>query len=224
VLRRWLWLPAMAVLLMAPQSRAQLSGRILYLQPIGRLQSGDLETARGALAAMYGLEVRTLPPIGMPQDAWYAARKRYRAEILLKHLASLLPPEGCAILGVTAADISTTSDEAEDWGVLGLASLDNATCVVSSYRCRNCAPDLGRYRMAKVAVHETGHALGLEHCPDPSCLLADAKGSIHTIDGEYDVCPRCREDLARGGIILPANTAIPWPRPVLAVDRLHAAG
>jgi archaemetzincin len=40
------------------------------------------------------------------------------------------------VLGLTAADISTTKGEIVDWGVMGLGSLDGTAGVISSFRCR----------------------------------------------------------------------------------------
>ena len=49
-------------------------------------------------------------------------------------------------------------------------------------------PGHARQRLAKVAVHEAGHTLGLEHCPTRGCLMEDAEGQVATCDREYDFC------------------------------------
>jgi archaemetzincin len=190
--------------------------RALYLQPLGsELPAADVELVVRALRAFYGLDVRTLPRIELPAAAYYRPRQRYRADKLLDFLQPLLPADGVRILGLTAADISTTKGRVYDWGVLGLGSLDGASGVLSSYRChkRSRGELHARQRLAKVAVHETGHTLGLDHCATDGCLMHDGEGSVLTTDTEYDLCSRCRAELTRRGHPIPPAPEIPWPRP-----------
>ena len=70
-----------------------------------------------------------------------------------------------------------------------------------------------RQRLGKVAVHETGHTLGLDHCSSDGCLMHDGEGTVLTSDTEYDLCARCRGILARAGRVLPSAPKIPWPKP-----------
>lgn len=190
--------------------------RALYLQPLGaELPAADVELVVRALRAFYGLDVRTLPRVELPAAAYYKPRQRYRADKLLDFLAPRLPADGVRILGLTAADISTTKGRVYDWGVLGLGSLDGASGVLSSFRChkRSRGDEHARQRLAKVAVHETGHTLGLDHCTTFGCLMHDGEGSVLTTDTEYDLCGRCRSELQRRGHAVPPSPEIPWPRP-----------
>lgn len=203
-------------LLGAARSAWAAAAKALYIQPLGdALPDEDEALVVLSLREFYGLEVRRLPRVPLPQSAFYSARGRYRADKLLDFLAPRLPGDGERILGLTAADISTTKGKVHDWGVLGLGSLDGAAGVLSSYRChkKSRGPEHARQRLAKVAVHETGHTLGLDHCPTEGCLMQDAEGSVLTTDREYDLCPRCRRLLKDAGRSLPSSPHIPWPRP-----------
>jgi archaemetzincin len=187
-----------------------------YLQPLGQaLPADNVDLVRAGLTALIGVETRLLPRVDLPASAFYGPRRRYRAERLLDFLDGRLPPDGTRILGLTAADISTTKGRIQDWGVLGLGRLDGASSVISAFRCRmkSSGPPNARERLAKVAVHEAGHTLGLAHCPTAGCLMDDAEGHVATCDREYDFCGRCRALLAAAGRPLPPSPKIPWPRP-----------
>ena len=208
--------PAQSV---APGAGSQAAGparRTLYIQPLGQmLPDDDVAIVLTALRAVYGIAVRLLPRVELPPDAYYAPGRRYRAERLLDFLAPRLPSDGLRILGLTAVDISTTKGKVHDWGILGLGSLDGAAGVLSAFRChkKSRGPQHARERLAKVAVHETGHTLGLDHCPQRGCLMEDAEGSVLSTDREYDLCPRCRGLLRQAGYVLPPSPTLPWPRP-----------
>jgi archaemetzincin len=184
----------------------------LYLQPLGpELPLVDSQYVASALRAFYDLEVVELPAVPLPKEAYYAPRHRYRAEKLLDVLEKIIPSDGYRILGLTGVDISTTKDGNPDWGILGLATVDGKVCVISAFRAQRGAKngEHARIRLGKTAVHEIGHTLGLEHCPNAGCLMQDGAGTVLTTDTEYDLCDRCRNRMSLVNAVRP----IPWLRP-----------
>jgi archaemetzincin len=178
---------------------------VIYVQPLGPpMVKADVALVRHSLEAFYGVTVRVAPRSELPRSAYYAPRRRYRAERLLAHLRRNKPADADRILGLTSADISTTKGKHRDWGVVGLATIDGAACVISSFRTGK------RVRLAKAAVHEIGHTLGLEHCPSPGCLMRDARGKVASADSERDLCDRCRAHLAKAGLRIPDKAVSPW--------------
>ena len=191
------------------------AARVVYVQPLAPMPSdAEIACVEQALRGFYDTRVSVLSAIPMPKGAFYAPRQRYRADNVLTALDRLLPERGLRILGVTAADISTTKGNVFDWGIMGLARMPGRSCVVSSFRCKRRAtgPDNATIRLAKTAVHELGHTFGLEHCPTLGCLLEDAGGSVLTTDREYDLCTVCRTKLASAAVVRETR-AIPWPKP-----------
>jgi archaemetzincin len=203
-----------------PESGEQLvpslASKVLYLQPLGaELSTEAVDLVVTALREFYGFQVKGAPSRELPPFAYYPPRKRFRAEKLLSFLAGEAPPDAFRVLGLTAVDISTTKGRVQDWGIMGLATLDGRVAVMSMFRCRRGSRSEAhaRERLGKVAVHEVGHTLGLEHCPTRGCLMEDARGTNTTTDREYVMCPHCRELLRQQGIVLPPDPAPPWPRP-----------
>jgi archaemetzincin len=190
--------------------------RVLVLQPLGEeLSAVDVDLVVTALREFYGFEVKRAPAAALPDRAYYPPRKRYRAERLLDDLAAHAQADAFRVLGLTGVDISTTAHGVQDWGIMGLATIDGRVSVMSMFRCRrgSRSAEHARQRLGKVAVHEVGHTLGLEHCPIRGCLMEDARGTNTTTDREYVLCPRCRALLERAGLALPPNPAPPWPEP-----------
>jgi archaemetzincin len=186
----------------------------LYVQPLGGCSEKNqgIDKVVAALRAFFPMDVRVLDCQELPQSAYYAPRKRYRAERLLDHLNKGMPKDGWRILGLTDVDISTTKGEIFDWGVMGLGEMPGTATVISSFRCRMKARDSahGIERLAKVAVHEIGHTLGLDHCPTVGCLMEDANGKVVTTDRERDFCPRCRALAKRSGFTITEKPKAAW--------------
>ena len=181
---------------LAAQQRAE--GATVALCPLGDFPETLLDDIERGLRAELRTNVLRVPGVALPRAAWYAPRRRYRAERLLDALHGLLRAPATRILGVTEADISTTAHGVGDWGVLGLGDLGGTACVISTYRCRRTARDVAQasFRMVTSCVHEVGHTLGLEHCPDTRCLMTDARGSVLTVDRTSGhLCARCRRRL-----------------------------
>ncbi len=184
---------------------------VVVLAPLGRFPDDLLDEVETTLRDHMQVEVRRLEPMPLPQRAWYAPRKRWRADVLLDVLGEQVAgePETTRILGLTEADISTTKGEIEDWGIFGLGLAPGQAAVVSSYRLRRKARDRAhvRFRVGNVAVHEVGHTFGLPHCAESHCPMQDAEGSIANTDtSNPDLGPQCQAALDAAFPVRPGGT------------------
>lgn len=177
---------------------ARAAETIIAIQPLGEVKQERLDVVKKGLEEAFGLEVKTLAAKPLPKEAWYAPRSRYRADKLLTFLDDQTAAEYRIVIGLTSKDISTTKGEHEDWGIFGLGELGGRVCVVSTFRlnARGADEEKLRERFWKVAVHEVGHVMGLDHCPEKGCIMQDAEASILTVDGEDgEFCGACKAAL-----------------------------
>lgn len=170
----------------------------LLIQPYKGVSAADVEVVKCGIEQLYGLEIEVLPEHDLPASAYYAPRKRYRAAMLLENLNEI-GGSTSRIIGLTSVDISVLRGKTEDWGIFGFGSVGGKPSVLSGYRLTSGGADRALYeaRLQKVANHEVGHTLGLEHCDQESCLMRDAAGKISTIDKmSGTLCARCAAALA----------------------------
>lgn len=221
-MRSWLAFMGAAVLLgqaaevRAAEVRAQAESAepqlraVVVLVVLGEFPAELVDAVEVALERTYQVKVRRRAAIALPQAAWYAPRRRYRADILLDHLGGLVQgmPAGTRVLGLTSVDISTTKGKFKDWGVFGLGELGGTAAVVSGHRLWKKVADREkiRWRVTNTAVHELGHELGLDHCSEPRCPMQDAEGGIANTDDSSGVPgPACAAELERAAPLRPAG-------------------
>lgn len=185
----------LAALPAAAEPASPSSEPVVAILPFGKVSQDVLDRVARELQARLRVQVRFEPPRELPKEAWYAPRKRWRAEKLLAAIDADPPKGAWKVVGVTEAEISTTKDDIPDWRIAGLGNLNGLSCVLSTYIYRKHSKTKAVLlrRVGDVAVHEFGHTLGFDHCETDGCVMSDAKGkAIQSADhstGHY--CARC---------------------------------
>jgi archaemetzincin len=168
--------------------------------PLGQVHPVALSVVAAHLQTILDLPARVSPPLPEPEYALMALRQQYDAGLILKALADP-GADGRLRLAVTAVDICLPILTY----VYGEARLGGLVAVVSLHRLQREPPGGERpphalvyRRLAKVTLHEAGHALGLTHCPVQGCLMAFSQTQSHLDDLDLSFCPACRQRLAAG--------------------------
>jgi len=173
--------------------------RIISLVPVGRVESGHLEWLAEGLASRLPVACWIRPDRLSGEFAYNPARGQYHSTEILKRLLQDPPAESWRILGVTDVDLFIPILTF----VFGEAQLGDTGALVSTHRLRPefygmpNDPELLRVRLLKEALHELGHTLGLQHCPDYLCVMS-ASHSVERIDLKR--AGFCRTCMAAAGL------------------------
>ena len=169
--------------------------KFIRIVPIGHPDAGLVDAAAVALTRELGLPCRDTPGGLDPATTYHPERNQYHSTMLLEALAKLGGDE--LIIGITGIDLYIPILTF----VFGEAKMGAGRALVSYHRLQQEFYGLPRdnalaaARMAKEAVHEAGHALGLTHCDDYQCVMA-ASHSVEWLDLKGTAfCDDCRTTL-----------------------------
>jgi archaemetzincin len=168
----------------------------INLIPLGNVEPVITNEVAKILGSFYKQEVKIQKPQQMTADLKRTKLSRYSADSILKKYKS-----GSQTVLITAIDITIwNKDKKADWGIFGLGIKPGKTCVISTCDCRlgkNVSQKTKLSRIRKVAIHEVGHNLGLDHCVNQvTCVMHAANGRGAQIDIEREAfCESCKNKL-----------------------------
>src|SRR5258708_36239244 len=190
----------------------------IHLRALGPVPAVVLSGIRHALRRSYDVAVTVGPPLALPRAGYRPRRAQYRADIVLDRVDRVVGSGDPGVVGVTMADIFVP-----DFNFLfGLSYLGRRSALVSVARLGpkrvTSTPITPQSRLvrraSKIAIHELGHGLGLDHCREPGCVMrySDSVAELDRESSEFG--PRCRERLARLQVLphrAPAARGPPTP-------------
>ncbi len=177
------------------------SARHVEIIPLGDVDGVAISVVAANLQAVMGLPADVLRARPAPDFAFIPSRRQYNALPILgmlEHGSS----DNVLRLGVMSGDLCLPIFSY----VLGEAQVRGRAAVISIHRLKvhedgtAAVPALVYERLAKVALHETAHVLGLTHCREEGCLMRFSLGVEHIDELSMRFCPECelRLLLARG--------------------------
>lgn len=187
-------------------SHAYRLKQVVVLQPLKSFPDSLLPIISKHITAVYGFQVQVAPVKPIPEKYFNNDKgPRYSADAILRYLLQERSDAGTYIAGLTTADIFTSKEVPssgnklplstyKNWGIFGLGLQPGKSNIVSIHRLGT--GQLMVSRLKKIVIHEVGHNLGLDHCPQPGCVMNDAMESIRTIDRENgELCEACKRKI-----------------------------
>ncbi|MFX1485674.1 MAG: archaemetzincin family Zn-dependent metalloprotease [Promethearchaeota archaeon] len=184
---------------------------MIKLVRIGNPQKAVVKKIKSSLAeAFTPLECEILEDtLPVPLETYSPSRSQFNSTPILRYLSRYVNRRRDMVLGITEIDLFASSLNF----IFGLASYTSKTSIISLHRLRpefyyqSSDPELLGERAIKEAVHELGHVLGANHCPDPKCVMHFSNDITMTDEKEHKFCPQCRTiiDLAIDLMIRPHN-------------------
>lgn len=175
--------------------------------PLGTVDGTAVSVTAANLQAVAGLPADVMPAQPAPANAFSPSRRQYNAWTIIDILEKDRP-ENRLRLGVTGHDLFVPIFSY----VIGEARIGGGAAVVSIHRLRHGAygaiAPLSRVyaRLAKVALHEIAHVLGLTHCHENDCLMRFSLDAAHIDQLATMFCPACEMAMAGARRRMSANT------------------
>lgn len=131
----------------------------------------------------------------LPAKHYNQQRNRYLGTGLFEELGK--NRNGDAVIGLTDYVIFKPNEISQTYGIMGVSPVGTYKCVVSS-KIPSSGKEQSDDNFVKLALHELGHAFGLNHCPNQHCYMVDAEHKMK-FPQTTGFCESCKTKLNAKG-------------------------
>ena len=165
---------------------------VIAVAVIGEAPQSTFDSLAPILAKTFDADIIAAPHIDLPSSAWNPSRRQYASAKLLAAMATMKHREWAKLLGIADVDLY-----APDLNfVFGETDQNRGVAVFSLARLREGADEaLFARRTATEAIHELGHAYGLNHCDKPTCVMWFSNSLSESDRKGTQFCPQHLEEL-----------------------------
>ncbi|MBH22921.1 MAG: hypothetical protein CMH57_00410 [Myxococcales bacterium] len=174
-------------------------GKLLALRPLGDLMERDIDDLARSLEYRLGVDVTLLPPLPIPPEARDPATGHVVADRLLNWMFATRPDDAWRYVAVTSDPLQT----GDAHSLYGYANAVDHVAVLTTFHFEaglhstdRLERALARDKLARAAVHEMAHTLGLDHCEHDLCLMQRVI-PLDRLDTRTSLCHDCIQRLDR---------------------------
>ena len=168
---------------------------------MGPVDRVAVQVVAGHMEGLMGLPTKVAPPLPEPDYALIPSRRQYDVSKILKAFTQDVPANSLR-LALTAVDLCLPMLS----HVFGQAQVGGRVMVISTHRLGGRGGEPGGLgslersydRLAKIAIHETGHVLGVRHCRVRGCVMNFSLELEHLDGLEMSFCPECWINVLKG--------------------------
>ena len=165
----------------------------LQVLPFDNIQENILEAIKTEIQSTYKARVDISPVEKLPKESYNSLRKQFLAVRILDFLSK----SDTRRIGITNKDIYAEKLNF----IFGQAQLKGNAAVISTTRLdpmfyeKSFDIMLLTARAVKESVHETGHMLGLNHCPNNKCVMSFSNTLADVDRKSKNLCDMCKLQL-----------------------------
>lgn len=171
----------------------------ILIVPIGKVDAEIMEDLKTGLKGVWARDIAIGKATAEPDYAYNPKRKQYSGEGILNKLQNEYATSNYEkVLGVVDHDLYVPDLNF----IFGLAGNKEVIIAISRLRPQFYGliknKSLFNKRVLSEAVHELGHAYGLQHCLNNYCVMFFSNTLTDTDTKGYNFCPVCRKKLTGG--------------------------